>query len=57
MAASDSDRLNGWNEIATFLGKGVRTVQRWEREYGLPIHRLGREGAVNRTGLARERVN
>jgi len=41
---ADPDRLNGWKEIASFLGKGVRTVQRWERELGLPVHRLGREG-------------
>ena len=40
----DHDRLNGWKEIAAFLGKGVRTAQRWERQYGLPIHRLGHEG-------------
>ncbi len=38
------DRLNGWKEIAAFLGKGVRTAQRWERQYGLPVHRLGHEG-------------
>jgi hypothetical protein len=31
--------LSSWKEIAKFLGKGVRTVQRWEREIGLPIHR------------------
>jgi hypothetical protein len=30
--------LNGWKEIADFLGRGVRTVQRWESQ-GLPIHR------------------
>ncbi len=40
----DPDRLNGWKEIASFLGKGVRTAQRWEKEYGLPVHRIGREG-------------
>lgn len=40
----DSDRLNGWKEIASFLGKGVRTAQRWEKDYCLPVHRLGREG-------------
>ncbi len=37
-------RLNGWKEIANHLGKGVRTVQRWEKVYGLPIHRLGGDG-------------
>ena len=31
--------LNGWKEIACHLGKGVRTVQRYERELGLPIRR------------------
>ena len=31
--------LGSWKEIATFLGKGVRTVQRWERDLSLPIHR------------------
>ncbi len=31
--------LSSWKEIATYFGKGVRTVQRWERIAGLPIHR------------------
>ena len=31
--------LTGWKEIADYLGKGVRTVQRYERELQLPIHR------------------
>jgi len=38
------DRLNGWKEIARYLGKGVRTVQRWEKQLGLPVRRLGGEG-------------
>lgn len=37
-------RLNGWKEIAGRLGRGVRTAQRWEKLYGLPVHRIGREG-------------
>ncbi len=41
---SAPDRLNSWKEIAAYLGKGVRTVQRWEAQMGLPIRRLGREG-------------
>ena len=28
-----------WKEIAAYLRKGVRTVQRWERQYGLPVQR------------------
>lgn len=35
-----SDRLDGWKDVAAYLGKSVRTVQRWESEYGLPIHRI-----------------
>jgi hypothetical protein len=33
------DVLVSWNEIAAYLGKGVRTVQRWEVELALPVHR------------------
>ena len=31
--------LNSWKEIAAYTGRGVRTVQRWEEHFGLPIHR------------------
>jgi hypothetical protein len=31
--------LTDWKQIAHYLGKGVRTVQRWERELGLPVQR------------------
>ncbi len=32
--------LNSWKEIAHYLGKGVRTAQRWENS-GLPVRRIG----------------
>jgi hypothetical protein len=35
----NSQLLTSWKEIAAHLGKGVRTVQRWERELGLPVRR------------------
>jgi len=35
--------LDSWKEIAAYLGRGVRTVQRWEREEGLPVHRLAHD--------------
>ena len=40
--------LGSWKEIAQYLGKGVRTVQRWEHELKLPVHRPsgGRKGVV-----------
>ena len=31
--------LSGWKDIANHLGKGVRTVQRYEVDLGLPIRR------------------
>ena len=42
------DRLDSWKEIAAYLRRGVTTVQRWEKEEGLPTHRLhhGKLGSV-----------
>lgn len=34
-------QLNGWKEIAAYLGRSVRTVQRWEKDFGLPVRRFG----------------
>jgi len=34
--------LNSWKEIAQYLKRGVRTLQRWEHELGLPVHRIGK---------------
>lgn len=33
------DRLDSWKEIAVYLKRDVRTVQRWEKREGLPVHR------------------
>ncbi len=41
MKTSFSDkRLNSWKEIARFLNHDVRTVMRWEKTGGLPVHRM-----------------
>src|SRR5467141_4756445 len=32
-------KLDSCGEIASYLGREVRTVQRWERTEGLPVHR------------------
>jgi len=34
-------RLNSWKEIAEYLGREVRTAARWEKDFGLPVHRIG----------------
>jgi hypothetical protein len=31
--------FSGWKDIAAYLGKGVRTLQRYESELGLPVRR------------------
>jgi predicted DNA-binding transcriptional regulator AlpA len=36
---SQSMILTSWKEIAKYLGKGVRTAQRWESQLGLPVRR------------------
>src|SRR4029453_10096773 len=33
------DRLDSWKEIARYLNRSVRTLHRWEKEEGLPVHR------------------
>src|SRR5271157_5377865 len=34
------DRLDSWKEIAGYLKRDVRTMQRWERDFALPVQRL-----------------
>jgi tetratricopeptide (TPR) repeat protein len=34
-------RLDSWKAIAEFLGKSLRTVQRWHELNGLPVHHYG----------------
>lgn len=38
--APSADVLDSWKAIAGYLGRDVRTVIRWERSRGLPVHRL-----------------
>ena len=45
---TDEPRLESWGEIASYLHREIRTVQRWERYQGLPVRRLqiGKLGTV-----------
>lgn len=43
--------LTSWKEIALYMGKGVRTVQRWEHDFGLPVRRP--QGSDKKAILAR----
>jgi predicted DNA-binding transcriptional regulator AlpA len=35
----DKELLNSWKEVAQYVGRSERTIQRWEREHGFPVHR------------------
>src|SRR6266851_4048466 len=45
---ADEPRLESWGEIAAYLRREIRTVQRWEKYQGLPVRRLqiGKLGSV-----------
>ena len=38
--------LRSWKEVAEYMSRGVRTVQRWEKQLGLPVHRIANRGEV-----------
>lgn len=45
---SPNARLDSWKEIADYLKRDVRTAIRWEKDKGLPVHRVpgGKRQAV-----------
>jgi hypothetical protein len=47
MGENGRRRLTSWKEIASHLGRDVRTVLRWEKQRGLPVYRVpGETGRV-----------
>lgn len=40
MSPDRGQRLDTWKAIGAHLGRDVRTVMRWEREGGMPVHRV-----------------
>jgi predicted DNA-binding transcriptional regulator AlpA len=36
--------LASWQEIAKYVGRGTRTLQRWEHSFGMPVHRTKDKG-------------
>jgi hypothetical protein len=43
-----SRQLTSWKEIAQYLGRDIRTCWRWEKQYGLPVHRVDSESPKSR---------
>jgi hypothetical protein len=39
LLSSARERLDSWKEIACYLRRSIRCVQRWEKNEGLPILR------------------
>src|SRR5512134_2070826 len=37
---ASNDTLDSWKAVAAYLHRDVRTVMRWERVRGLPVHRV-----------------
>jgi TolB-like protein len=50
----ESDLLESWKRIATYLRRDIRTLQRWERQRNLPIHRLPGGGKASVYALRTE---
>jgi tetratricopeptide (TPR) repeat protein len=40
MQGQPNSRLDSWKAISAFLGRDVSTARRWEKESGLPVHRV-----------------
>ncbi|HEX4663544.1 MAG TPA: hypothetical protein VH196_04080, partial [Terriglobales bacterium] len=41
---STTNILSSWKEIAAYVGRGVRTLQRYEAQRGFPVHRVAGNG-------------
>ena len=46
--------LNGWKEIGSYLGRAVRTAQRWEAQLGMPVHRPAAKSRAVVIGIPKE---
>lgn len=51
---STSVVLQSWKQIAEHLGRTERTAQRWELEFGLPVHRPSGKSRSSVMALAQE---
>ena len=54
MQQTRKDVLNGWKEIAAYLGRDPRTVERWEKQRRLPVRRLPGSGRATVYALVPE---
>lgn len=45
--APAGERLDSWKEISAYLKRDPRTLQRWEKKEGLPVHRHAHDSQVS----------
>ncbi len=41
----DKEILDSWKAISEYLGRDIKTCARWEKELGLPIHRIDQDSS------------
>jgi hypothetical protein len=46
--------FQSWKQIAEYVGRTERTVQRWEQEFGFPVHRPSGRARSSVMALAQE---
>jgi hypothetical protein len=54
---SENERLNSWKEIANYVNREIRTCQRWENKFGLPIYRINKESTHSKVFAFKSEIN
>jgi TolB-like protein len=54
---NDHELLGSWKEIADYLGKEIHTCWRWEKELGLPVHRIDSQSSRSRVFAYRSEID
>jgi hypothetical protein len=49
--------LESWKDIARYLEKDIKTCRRWEKELGLPIHRIDNTASRTNVFAYKEEIN
>ena len=53
----NSDLLDSWKEISDYLERDVRTCIRWEKELGLPVHRVNESSKRSKVFAYRSEID
>src|SRR5271156_4347874 len=56
-AVDKTNMLSCWKDIAHYMGRSVRTVQRWEQQAGLPVLRPASHGPKSQILLDRREAD